>query len=186
MALNIICEVEFHLVLSSGHCVHQGPKGGGLLADDGKFELMVSVRGKFEKRLFKIKSFLTTNEWAKEAKFTADIALVVLHEAPNVGFLPYASITLKPTEILATVGFPGDKGVDQYETACPIDRIEGNLIFHKCDTMVGQSGSPYFVWMQGKPILCGIHSSGSGGSNIGPQLTPAYLAMIQGWIRASP
>lgn len=85
-------------------------------------------------------------------------------------------------------GYPGDQ--DEYQLAhpnCRLTRFNVNqTLMHRCDTLEGDSGSPIFALVNGKPTLLAIQSSAPDANmrhladNIAVSV-PAWLPWFEQW-----
>lgn len=127
-------------------------------------------------------SYVYKGGYETDRSVEGDYGFVIFKDKKVSSITGHMGIITSPStsERLYTAGYPGDKGYYyMYAATGNILRMNDDLIYHKMDTMGGQSGSPVYVNGVGGPYIVAMHSSGMTTQNIARRLDPALYQWMK-------
>ncbi len=175
------------LVVTAGHCVHEG--AGGAFFES--VEVIPGMNGPvrpFGSQIAMKAQLRASDEWKTGGSMALDYGAIIL-SAPfqsqsgatpgnlSVQILPDASLNARNVFLS---GYPGDKNFgSQWEDSDPIHGVESQRLRYMLDTFGGQSGSA--VVPVGESFAVGIHNYG-GCPNRCTRITTDVKENLDGWL----
>lgn len=169
------------LVITAGHCVHEG--------DDGDFYRQIEVIPGTDGSAAPFGSRVSTNFraaelWKSAGKRSHDYGAILLDQpfdgAPFIRQPVVKSDVELSTGEVELAGYPFDKLPQQWFDSDPISQVRTDIIRYNLDTFAGQSGSAV---THGGAVV-GIHNYG-GCNNSATRITPAVLMQLSAWLEES-
>lgn len=184
------------LVVTAGHCVHEGA-GGDFFTEieviPGAFVEKVNgvdvLRKPFGSKKIAASKLRTTEEWKATGQVARDYGALLLPEEfrrSNGGALEtidfgVVSDSALITSELTVSGYPGDKptGMQWQNSGVPVD-VQPDRLHYMIDTYGGESGSAVTRKVSGKVQAVGIHNYG-GCPNKCTRITAAVETNLKKW-----
>jgi len=146
-------------ILTAGHCVHQGNGGswyGGFRFYPGRTRLSTSPL-----TFYDWASVRTYTGWTQNGDYDWDIALITLSAETTFGWLSFGwSSSISESWYVYHKGYPQDKTYGSMWSSsgylCDVD--DHVLWTDTTDTVGGQSGGPWYVYVSSNPVVYAAHS----------------------------
>jgi V8-like Glu-specific endopeptidase len=172
-------------VMTAGHCVYLHDDGGW----PASIRVIPALNGTVEPVGDVTSSvFRATDGWVQDRDTGCDYGAIQLAGSgmgTQAGWFDVgAANDDKLAAAIANIsGYPYDldRATRQYFHARKIMSVGARRLFYDIDTFGGQSGSPIFINDDGRRIVVGVHTTGSGTSNSGTRITPDVLQNIVAW-----
>ncbi|MCW8137599.1 MAG: tyrosinase family protein [Planctomycetota bacterium] len=187
-------------IVTAGHCVHHADLGGWaskIIVSAGRDGDQVPYGS------FTSDRYGALAQWVNDADPDFDIGVIQLDERLGdlvgwfgLGALPDSSLKERRVNIS---GYPADKdprGREQWFSHNRLLSVSRRRLYYEVDTFGGQSGSPVWIYEEGReePVVIGVHAYGIGGTpsslgivaNSAPRITPQVFDIIVGWVQEGP
>lgn len=175
-------------VLTAGHCVFQGLKGGwaaGITVSAGLDGSIPAIL------VGNATTMRTVTGWTNGEDNDYDYALITLDR--NFGSTTgiYALAALTDTQLDTTnaylYGYPCDKPANtMWGDDGPIETYDDTMVYYDIDTFGCQSGSAVYRWMNNQRFVFAVHTGtsykGVTPYNRGTRINQARLNLIQSWM----
>lgn len=175
-------------VLTAGHCVYQGEKGGWgaqikIYAGQDGSALPALTANAIRTR--------TVTAWTEDEDNDYDYALLTLDRSlgTNTGWYGLAALT--DTQLDTTnayiYGYPGDKPRwTMWGDDGPVETYDSTMVYYDVDTFDGESGAGVYRWMNDHRFVFAVHTgmgwSGLTPYNVGTRINAARFNQILAWM----
>ncbi|MCD8295779.1 MAG: hypothetical protein LUE27_11160 [Clostridia bacterium] len=169
--------------MTAGHCVYSDVTSEGNYQDDtdnptypDSIELYFGMNGLSELTpsydyyaTASVEDIILDSHYISSQNTNYDWAILKLDNAigEETGWYPIITDTSLKDCSIKSYGYPKSLGYSMYETSGTVSKVKSNKIINNLDTSGGQSGSPYFITIDGKDYVCGIHTNGMTTYNYG-------------------
>jgi len=178
------------VVVTAGHCVHEG-EGGNFFKS---VEVIPGMNGAVRPFGSQHSTNLRASDgWRNNGTTAADYGAILLAQefktpaGKSPGRLPALVATDGDlvSRQLTISGYPADKafGTQWYDTD-PVETATATRLFYSIDTFGGHSGSPVTAQLGGQVVALGIHNYG-GCPNRCTRITAAVKADLDTWLAES-
>ncbi|WP_197529631.1 trypsin-like serine peptidase [Botrimarina mediterranea] len=178
------------LVVTAGHCVHQGD-GGNFFESVEVIPGMNDSARPFGSQVIPSSRLRASNDWKQSGLVQSDYGAILL----NSEFLSRTGVSpgshniavardsdLQGAEILLS-GYPGDRPIgQQWMDRDPLQTVQPGRLWYMLDTYGGQSGSASVLTTSAKAV--GIHNYG-GCPNKSTRITSGVRADLEQWLQES-
>lgn len=172
------------LVMTAGHCVHDGGSGKQWAS---KIEVIPAMNGSRRPYgTYVSRSFISVNGWTRNRNFDYDYGCILLpsnvgNSLGYMGFANYNDSTLRSIT-LNTAGYPGDKPFGtQWFTTGRVNNLSSRQIYTFMDIKGGQSGSPVWRLTNGQRYAVAIVSAENSQTNFLLRINSEVFANIRNW-----
>jgi glutamyl endopeptidase len=178
------------LVVTAGHCVHEG-KDGSFFESIEVIPAMNGAERPFGAQTAGRASLRASNAWKTSGTLAGDYGAILLDRpfASASGSSPGAIEAVVRTDgelngaVLELSGYPGDKNFgEQWADQDPVSAVEAGRLQYYLDTYGGQSGSGVRTVSDNKVV--GIHNYG-GCPNKCTRISAAVKVDLDGWLAES-
>lgn len=178
------------LVITAGHCVHEG-EGGNFFDSVEVIPAMNGATRPFGAQTAGRASLRACNDWKTSGTLAGDYGAILLDRpfTSTSGSSPGALEAVFRTDgelndtVLELSGYPGDKNFgEQWADRDPVSALEAGRLQYFLDTYGGQSGSGVRTVSDNKVV--GIHNYG-GCPNKCTRVTAAVKLDLDGWLAES-
>ena len=184
--------VSPQLVVTAGHCVHQGD-GGDFFSS---VEVIPGANGlvrPFGSKEVASSKLRASDPWIADGRVADDYGAILLPEpfvngdgeGPSLFKISVATDLQLQQAMLALSGYPADKPTGtQWSASGTPSQVQANRIRYMIDTFGGHSGSPVNLLLGSNSRVVGIHNYG-GCPNKCTRITAAVMNDINQWLNES-